>query len=266
MSKYVIEGGHHGKERLKLLSKVLLPTTSQLLKNAGLAEGMKCLDVGCGGGFVTALMSDMVGPSGQVVGIDADEEILNLARADAESTGTLNVEYCKFDASQRHREDYYDLVYARFLLTHVPAPQSCLESMISSSKRSGMVVVEDIDFTGNFSYPKCHAYQRYTELYQKVVKLRGGDANIGPKLPGMFRTAGLRNVRVNLIQPVHFEGEGKLLAAITMQRIASSVIAEKLATEAEIDEVIAGLNAAAEDKDVLLSAPRIFQVWGNQYS
>jgi len=264
MSRYVIAGGHEGKERLKLLSKVLLPTTSRLLKAAGLAKGMKCLDLGCGGGFVTALISDMVGDSGEVFAIDADDEILNLARADAQSEGRSNIQYAKLDASEGHRENYYDFVYARFLLTHLPKPQRCLESMIRSCRPGGKVVVEDIDFTGNFCYPESQAYQRYTELYQQVVTLRGADANIGFKLPAMFRSAGVRDVQVNIVQPVHFEGEGKLLAAITMQRVAASVIEEKLATQAEIDAVIAGLTAAAEDKDVLLSAPRIFQVWGNR--
>lgn len=92
MSCYVIAGGREGKERLKLLSQVLRPTTSRLLQhNVNLSEGIKCLDVGCGGGFVTALMANIVGPEGEVVGVDADEEILKLARADAEAKNRRNV-------------------------------------------------------------------------------------------------------------------------------------------------------------------------------
>jgi hypothetical protein len=44
MSRYVISGGKDGKERLKLLSQVMAPTTTQLLKTAGIGEGMKCLN------------------------------------------------------------------------------------------------------------------------------------------------------------------------------------------------------------------------------
>lgn len=83
MNRYAITGGTAGKERLKLLSKVMLPFTSRLLREIGIHEGMRCLDVGCDGGFVTALLSGMVGPTGSVVGIDADESILELAREDA---------------------------------------------------------------------------------------------------------------------------------------------------------------------------------------
>jgi len=68
MSRYVIRGGKEGKERLKLISQVLLPTTAQLLHTVRLGQGMKCLDVGCGGGFVTLLMASIVGPQGKAVG------------------------------------------------------------------------------------------------------------------------------------------------------------------------------------------------------
>src|SRR5436190_19102019 len=98
MTRYAISGGREGKEQLKLLSQVLLPTTSQLLKTAGISEGMKCLDVGCGGGFVTLLMAGLVGPEGKVIGIDSDAAILALDREDAEAERLGNVESRHTDA------------------------------------------------------------------------------------------------------------------------------------------------------------------------
>jgi hypothetical protein len=46
MRAYAIRGGKEGKERLNLLARVMLPTTSQLLKTVGFRKGMKCVDVG----------------------------------------------------------------------------------------------------------------------------------------------------------------------------------------------------------------------------
>ena len=99
MSSYIIAGGREGKERLKLLSQVMLPTTSQLLKTVGLDTGMKCLDLGCGGGHVTLLMASLAGPHGKVVGTDVDSEILALARQDAEDARLENVEFRHADAA-----------------------------------------------------------------------------------------------------------------------------------------------------------------------
>src|SRR5581483_4064119 len=261
MTRYVIRGGKEGKERLKLLSQVLLPTTSELLRRAGLGPGMKCLDVGCGGGFVTLLLAGLVGPQGKVVGIDADGEILALAQQDVATAQLANVEFRQSDASACPEEAEYDLVYARFLLTHLSEPERCLAALVRACKPQGAVVIEDIDFSGSFCYPPCAAYQRYTELYEQVVIRRGGDPNIGPKLPGMLRRAGVAQVQVNVVQLAHTAGEGKLMAAITMEKIASAVVAEELATADEVEWVIHGLYEAAADSESLLSLPRIFQTW-----
>jgi ubiquinone/menaquinone biosynthesis C-methylase UbiE len=264
MSPYVISGGKEGKERLKLLSQVLLPTTSQLLKTAGISEGMKCLDVGCGGGDVTLLMAKLVGPQGHVGGVDSDAAILALAWEDAEGQHLDQVEFRHVDASLCQEEDSYDLVYARFLLTHLSEPGRCLDAMVKACRPNGLIVVEDIDFAGSFCYPHCAAYQRYGELYQRVVHRRGGDPDIGPKLPGMLRRAGVNEIQVNVVQPTYIEGDGKLIASITMARIADAVISEGLSTEAEVEQVIAGLNDAAADTEFVMSLPRIFQTWGRR--
>ncbi|HEY2396531.1 MAG TPA: methyltransferase domain-containing protein [Rudaea sp.] len=264
MTRYAIDGGRQGKERLKVLAEVMFPTTSRLLGDAGLRAGMSCLDVACGGGDVTLYLARQVGPHGKVVGTDADAEIIALARQDAAAGKLDNVEFRVADALVCPGAGEQDLVYARFILTHLSVPSRCVDSMVEASRHGGMVVVEDIDFTGGFCHPHCAAYQRYTDLYRQVVKRRGGDPDIGPKLPGMLRRAGLQSVRVNVVQPTHIEGDGKYVAAITMARIADSVVAEGLAGEDEIEDVVAGLSAAAKDPETVMGLPRIFQSWGKR--
>src|SRR5215471_14097471 len=203
MTAYVIQGGKAGKERLNLLAQLMLPTTSDLFSRVGVNGGMKCLDVGCGGGHVTLLLADMVGAEGHVVGTDMDADVLALAQEDATAAGANHVEFRQVDAATDPEEAAYDLVYARFLLTHLKDPEQCLTTMVKACKPEGLIVVEDIDFTGSFCHPPNPAYERYTSLYQQVVHRRGGDPNIGPKLPGMLRGAGLDEVRVNVVQPTH---------------------------------------------------------------
>jgi len=242
----------------------MLPTTSQLLKKVGFRKRMTCLDVGCGGGHVTLLMASMVGPEGKVTGTDADEQIIALAQEGADTAKLDNVEFRQGDACTCQWHEEYDLAYARFLLSHLSEPERCLAAMVRACRPRGAIVVEDIDFSGSFCYPHCAAYERYVEVYQKVVQRRGGDANIGPKLPALLRKAGAEGVQVNVVQPTHVQGEGKLMASITMERISGSVVSEGLATEEEVEQIINGLNAAAADSKTVMSLPRIFQVWGRR--
>ena len=47
----------------------------------------------------------------------------------------------------------------------------------------------------------------YLRLYSAIVSTTGGDANIGPRLPGLLRDAGLQAVGMHVSQPAEFEGE-----------------------------------------------------------
>ena len=261
---YAIRGGREGKERLDLLARVMLPTTMQLLDRAGLTRGMKCLDVGCGGGHVARLMAGIVGPEGRVTGTDADEETLALARNDAQAANIANVEFQQMDACASFWQEEFDMAYARFLLSHLQAPANCLATMVAACRSEGTIAIEDTDFSGSFCYPHCAAYERYNELYQEVVQRRGGDPNIGPKLPALLRRAGIQGVEFNVIQPAHIQGEGKLMAPITMTRISDALIGEGLASKDEVQQILTGLHVAAADSETVMSLPRIFQVWGKR--
>jgi 2-polyprenyl-3-methyl-5-hydroxy-6-metoxy-1,4-benzoquinol methylase len=50
---YVIRGGVEGRERLRVLARVMWPTTEALLARVGTPRDARCLDIGCGGGDVT---------------------------------------------------------------------------------------------------------------------------------------------------------------------------------------------------------------------
>jgi len=262
--RYAIRGGKEGKKRLDLLARVMLPTTMQLFDRVGLIRGMKCMDVGCGGGHVTISMARVVGPEGRVIGTDTDAEILALAREDAEAAKVINVTFQQVDASSCLWHGKFDLAYARFLLSHLNETEKCLAAMVEACLPGGTVVIEDTDFAGSFCYPTCAAYERYKQLYQGLVKRRGGDSNIGPKLPAMLRRAGIEGIELNVIQPAHIYGEGKLMAPVTMSRISDALTTEGLATESEVDWILTELNHAAADSETVISLPRIFQVWGKR--
>src|SRR5262245_22921716 len=262
--RYAISGGKKGKRRLDVLARVMLPTTTQLLDRVGLTRGMNCLDVGCGGGHVSTLIAHIVAPDGRVIGTDTDAEILALAREDAEAANVTNLIFQQLDAHSRLWREEFDVAYARFLLSHVNEPETCLAAMVGACLPGGTVVIEDTDFTGSFCYPTCVAYERYNELYQKLVRRRGGDPNIGPQLPAMLRRAGIQDVELNVIQLAHILGEGKLMAPLTMSRISTALIAEGLATKDEAQQILAELNCVAADCETVMSLPRVFQVWGKR--
>src|SRR3954469_9831389 len=62
---------------------------------AELREGETVLDLGSGGGIDVLLSARRVGPTGFAYGVDMTDEMLQLARANAEKAGATNVRFLK---------------------------------------------------------------------------------------------------------------------------------------------------------------------------
>lgn len=223
---------------------------------------MACLEIGCGGGDLAFDMARMVGATGRVVGTDIDEKKLELARNEAREQQLHNVEFQLADITRTEPPTEFDLVHARFVLTHLRNPVQALAKMRTALRPGGVIVLEDIDFRGYFCHPDCAALWRYVELYTETARHRGANANIGPQLPALLLESGFEDVEMNVVQPAGTGGEVKLLNPITMENIADSVVAEGLASAEEIDQVVSELYEFARRQDTVLSAPRIVEAWG----
>jgi len=259
---YIIAGGQEGKDRLNVLSGVMSPYTKELLLKCGLKEGSHFLDNGCGGGNVAIMVAEIVGNKGKVVGTDKDADIIKLAEKDAAQKGLKNIQFTNTSAYELNYQKEFDIVYARFLLSHLIDPEIALQKMKEAANRGGKIIIEDIQFSGHFCYPANAAFDKYVQLYTAAVKQKGADANIGPGLPELLKQAGIQNISFDVIQPTFQAGEGKWMAYITLDKIKASVIEEGLATEGEITELLLALENFTKDTNSIISLPRIFRVFG----
>jgi SAM-dependent methyltransferase len=263
-STYVIRGGLEGRERLRVLARVMWPTTSALFARVGIASTARCLDLGCGGGDVTRELAQ-IASDGFVVGTDLDATKVELARAETADAGVDNVEFRVEDALQPPADwQRFDVVYARFLFSHLADPSKALENITARVEPGGVLLVEDIDCSGHFCYPPSLAFARYVEWYIKTAHARGCDPNIGPRLPGLLRDAGLDDIAMNVVQPAGFSGEIKLIAPITMEMVADSVVAADVASIEEVNQTVDELYAFANTEGTVQSLPRIVQTWGRR--
>jgi predicted O-methyltransferase YrrM len=267
--RYIIRGGIEGRERLRVIARSLHPTTSSLLDRIGVRPGMTCLDVGSGGGDVALELARRVAPDGRVLGVDVDDTKLALARDEAAAAGVANVEYRNLDVLASDLELAFDLVYARFLLTHLPDATRAAARLVNAVRPGGDVIIEDIDYAGSVVHPENEAFRRYCELYVQTARARGGDPNIGPRLPGILRAAGCEGVQLNIVQPAALDphgaaGDVKVAIPLTVENIADAAVAEGIAGREEIDDLVDDLYRLAADPGTLMSFPRIVQAWGRR--
>jgi SAM-dependent methyltransferase len=266
-SRYMIRGGLEGRERLRVLARAMRPTTTALLDRVGVESGWSCLDAGCGGGDVTLELARRAAPDGRVLGVDIDESKLELARAEAEAEGLGNVTYEARDLSAETSSEQFDLVYARFLVTHLPDGVDAVRRLAAAVRPGGLLALEDVDFEGSFCYPPSAAYDVFVDIYVRTAVARGGDPLVGRRLPWLVLAAGCEDVDVSVVHPVGRRTDGwerdvKLLVPLTLENIADAAVAEGIATRVEIDAAAQELDALVDDPGALLSVPRIVQTVG----
>lgn len=263
MSGYVLRGGKPGYDRLMLLARDRWADTRALLERAGISAGMRCIDIGCGGGEVTMAIAQMIAPGGTVVGVDTDEVKLALARQVAAERGLGNVEFTALDVQDWDEPGGYDAVYTRFLLHHLRQPDSVLRRMWAAVAGGGVLIVEDADFDGWCCDPPNEGFELFLDAYQRVLARRGGDHATGRKLYRFFLAAGIPHPEIKLVQPVH-QGEARMLAWSTLDATADAIISEGIATPDQVTAALASLRRFTDDPSTLICGPQVFQLWSRR--
>jgi ubiquinone/menaquinone biosynthesis C-methylase UbiE len=102
--------------------------------------GDRVLDVGCGFGDAAIKLAKLVGPSGEVVGIDCCDAFLDYARKDVEARGLTNVRFMRGDAEIALPMEQYDFVFARFGTMFFARPVAGLRNMRRALRPGGRMV------------------------------------------------------------------------------------------------------------------------------
>jgi ubiquinone/menaquinone biosynthesis C-methylase UbiE len=103
-------------------------------------QGDRVLDVGCGFGDTAIKLADLVGPQGEVVGIDCCDTFLDYARKDIEARSLSNVKLVRGDAEIALPENQFDFAFSRFGTMFFANPVAGLRNMRKSLRPGGRMV------------------------------------------------------------------------------------------------------------------------------
>jgi ubiquinone/menaquinone biosynthesis C-methylase UbiE len=222
---YVLETGRKGQWRLNLLHEVYGRETEKLLLGIGLKPGMHVADIGCGPGTVTFFLARQISPGGIASGVDASAEQLSVAREEAQENGVKNVCFIEADVySLGLKENSFDLVYARSLLSHLQDPLQAIMEMKRIVKPGGVLVCEDIDMGSIHSEPSTAEYERAVEIWSALGARRRTDYRVGPHMADLFRKACFVHVQETAHQPKFISGEKKRYWEYTLYEVSPAMI------------------------------------------
>ena len=115
-AQYALGSTDAEHERLIWQAARLAPLTERFFREAGIGPGQRVLDIGSGVGDVAMLAAKLVGPSGEVVGVERDPRSIARARSRVSEAGLHNVTLTQSDASQVASDRPFDAVVGRFIL------------------------------------------------------------------------------------------------------------------------------------------------------
>jgi ubiquinone/menaquinone biosynthesis C-methylase UbiE len=259
--------GHSDAEvaRLALQNEFYREATESLLRGAGLAPGMRVLDIGCGGGDVSLLAASLVGPSGFVLGIDRSADAVAAARRRAEAAGLPHVRFATSELDAVSIDAPFDALIGRFVLMYLADPAATLRSLVRHLKADGVVAFQEMQMRTGRGYPDAPLFERCIDWYSSAIERAGFDSGTGGKLFATFRRAGLASPRVTAAGRIEGgpDTAGYQLMAANVRTMLPELLRQKIVTAAEVDiETLADrLRREAIDGGRCLMFPLLFGAW-----
>ena len=118
--------------RLDMQGRVLAPATRTILQTAGVRRGMRVLDLGSGAGDVAFVVAELIGSTGEVIGVDQSPDSVARATARAAERGLSNVRFLDGDIHDRAPGGPFDAIICRLVLMYVPDPAAVIRAQAAA--------------------------------------------------------------------------------------------------------------------------------------
>ena len=264
-SAYVL--GHADTEirRLLLQGSFYNDPTEHGLRMAGLRPGMRVLDAGCGPGDVSLLASQLVGPTGTVLGVDASADVIELARSRAAELGVTNVHFERASVTDIALDEPVDAVIGRLILVHLPDPVAAIRHLATQVRPGGLIAFCEIDITRAGTIPDTPLYRAMKDVIAETFARQGVDAAFGLKLHSLFQQAGLSAPRLTLSAPLGGTDDIDIFALVVESWRTVFAAAEKfgLVTDelADVGTLLPRLRDEAVSTEAIVMLPPLITAW-----
>jgi len=221
----------------------LAAITKALMPFAGAKPGERVLDIGCGCGTATLMLSKAVGPGGDVTGIDISAPMLAVARSRGASANFLEA-----DASVHLFKPTHDLIFSRFgvmFFADPPAAFANIRKALAPGGRLAFVcwraVSENLWAAAPFA-----AARDLLPPQEPMDPLAPGPFAFADdaRLKAILSQAGLRNIRIEKLDSTMNMGASAEEAAAQALNIGPLARAASELDEAAREKIRATVKAA----------------------
>jgi ubiquinone/menaquinone biosynthesis C-methylase UbiE len=181
-------------QRLRQQAAIVRPLTERFFREAGIRPGMRVLDIGSGVGDVALLAAEMVGPTGEVLGIDVDGAALEIARSRGSAGGYQNVRFIQGEIRSAQLPGTFDAAVGRLILLYFGDPAEALRAAANAVRSGGTIAFQEMDMVvlGPRSYPESDSlWNAVGRAITEVLAAAGVHVRMGRMLLDAYAKAGL---------------------------------------------------------------------------
>jgi SAM-dependent methyltransferase len=190
-------------ERLTGQAALIAPVTERLFREAGIGAGHRVLDLGSGLGDVSMLVARLVGPSGEVVGIERDGTSIERAKVRVAAAGFRNVRFTQTDVNQIVSEEPFDAVVGRFILMFLPDPVSVLRSVARLVRPGGVLAFQEPSWIPMLALgDRLPLWSCVLRLIHETLLRSGANPEMGLALYPILQEVGLPAPKMHLEIPL----------------------------------------------------------------
>ena len=188
---YVLGHSAFELERLARQERLIGGMTRAYFRDAGLAPGMRVLDVGSGTGAVALLAAELVGPSGEVIGTDLASAAVAAAREGAAARALMQVSFREGDPAEMDFDRAFDAIVGRYVLMFQTDASAMLRRLARHLRPGGVIVFHEPDWSFVRSHPVAPIYDRCCRWIVDTFERVGTSTNMSARLHHAFVDAGL---------------------------------------------------------------------------
>ncbi|MGE0046827.1 MAG: class I SAM-dependent methyltransferase [Hyphomonadaceae bacterium] len=179
-------------DRLGLQHRVWRARMLDLWRRAGLLQGMSALDIGCGPGWASVDLAELIGPRGKVIGVDRAPSFLAHARALAAERKLNWLDVREGDVTSPLPVDApVDFAWCRWVLAFVPDRAGALAKIAAAIKPGGVIAIQEyLDYAAWSLIPRDAAFQRFVDATMASWRADGGEPDAAIELPKLLDAAG----------------------------------------------------------------------------
>jgi SAM-dependent methyltransferase len=175
------------------------PALEPILKALELRAGLRVLDVGSGPGHTAMELARRVAPSGEVTGVDINAEFIARSSARAREAGApAKFVHSAFPPLPFAAESF-DRVFCKNVLEYVDSAADTVAEMARVAAPGGIVVAADSDWDMIALETGPAGRERNDRMLAAAKAIALKEPRIGRQLHGLFRRAGLDDVKVEIM-------------------------------------------------------------------